>query len=591
MTSVASEALIYGALAFVLGLSAREFGTFNLAAGMWLVLGGWIGNFVAGFHGTPGSFFWAVLVMVCAGALQVSSPLILREALHTDPLRYLFVALGIHLGMQGIAATKMADTFATTLPLQPGSTLQLAFALGSVVFSLVVALFVYRSRWWSRAVIVFRAAGNGDRSPPAPARAISRLIGIEIGLLLLIGAVSTGIHKGLLSGTETFAIVPIVAVLLCGERWKWAPFLAGGVALLKGALEYQGSDWASYAESIKWLVVWIATLVFSVYWRAPLRSARVLHSLPPKSRSLRREPMLIGVIFGALIVALLLFKKGGTPDVAQRAALMATLALVAWFAIRFLGVPSVCWPMIGVTSAYVWNYGASVDSTSMTSLGLIMLSLAMWICYLLALRVVDEDRALVLDLATAAGLFEFLNESTWISGEHHIVEISPVLWGRIPDSFVLISQGAVWCVLLLVGVYITYHGPTRSKSLALLNPRLGWTHGVSFPWSFTEVALFTAMVCVTATLLHYSSPALTIAPAHAAVSTGLIILLFGALMARARNGVVIGLLLVVILRIFLEPALVKYGLVLDAIVGFSFAIAVLIVAFLKEGRLGGRDST
>ncbi|MFT3684321.1 MAG: hypothetical protein QM783_05235 [Phycisphaerales bacterium] len=199
ISAVLYEAFLYGAIAAIVALTSREFRTFNLVAGLWVVIGGWLADFVFGSAPVPAHPMWLLAVALVGAVVQILSPKILRDTLRSDPLRYLLIVLGISIAMHGALAALVLHDFSATLTRAPSHGVQLLYAALMLSAAVLVNACVFSSSSWAKAAMNFRVCGKLNGASP-PSAAVSRLVALEIGLLLLLGAATPGIHRGLIEG-------------------------------------------------------------------------------------------------------------------------------------------------------------------------------------------------------------------------------------------------------------------------------------------------------------------------------------------------------------------------------------------------------
>jgi hypothetical protein len=569
------DGVLYFGSTAALSLSSREFGLYNLSAGLWLVLGGWLvvaANAVSGdSYPAPinAGFLWAFLLLA---VVQVVLPFVLRKNIQRHPRNYLFVSLGIALIANNIGPTWLLTTSGATIPIQRRGLND--WLLAAVALSAVLAVrSIFRSKWWAHLVLSFRVVAPGLRI----SLGISCLILAEIILLLALGASGFYIHKGVFGSGEYRTIVPILALVafrskpLKASLFSFVAVILGHafVAIAPGI----GPGLTQYAKILSILI-----LLVVVYARespkAPLRLAQVVKPVVVRLQCGWHDSQFRGLVLGGVVFLVLALSSSilaqrfprvlGVEDV-HKALGMCVLASVCWFALRFLGVATLAWPAVGVLALYILQSGVWV---------VVFLPICLlWVVHFWFLRVLPHEAALVTDLALVVCLHQWIKSSAVISGADEVVIFNLSLLQWVTPFWVFTIQ-IVLMAMIIGGVLAAGFLPRlRAWMLGLANFRVAASHGLPVKSLFSTALLILVIISIVSmTAFHVISSPIT---AHElSVESGIIVFMIGNVMLLW--GAATGFSFIFVLYAFLPIFFLEYGALFDAVIGLALLCVVML---------------
>jgi hypothetical protein len=573
LVAMGLDALLYAAMAYTLCLSSREFELYNLSSGAWVVIGGWLGAWIFGpLLGARAPVRpWAFLFLPLIAAIQVLSPLFLRNALHGKRLLYLFVSLGVALILTAFGQVYLVNNSADIIPIQAQVPSYIA-TFACLLFIVLLVSITFAGKYWAKTVLNFRL---GKQNKSLYWRLASLLL-IELILLLALGASSYSVHKGLFGEVEYRTVIPILAVVL----GKSDPIKASLVALLVvisgHVVESEVSYLAGYSVPISIAALIIAVLLWSWPWDSVVDVNKV-GSVPsrPVKRPLTNDPTIVGMITLLVLIVVSSVLPGYSQEPLNRFLLVAVLSSAAWIAIRYLGVRSIAWHALAAICVYGILH---LQSQPLYLILVFIVSVAAWVCYLFALRVLKSEASFVVDLSLVICLYNVVLKSTGISGAQNVLEFT--LTHSVPAwPIVALQTFLIVGILWLVSISGRYSRP-RGFVLGLANFRLGWQHGVPIGVLFALSSGMLILCCIAANVgYHVNAP---ITPNDLSLANGLIIFLFAYLMLYWEPGPIYVLIFVV--YYMLGKFLAGYGLLFEGFLGTALVAVVLFLSLTREGR-------
>ena len=575
MIAVFFDALLYAATVKVLSLGSREFGLYNLAGGAWLVLGGWMAATAAGpLVGAPAPVRpWVFALFLLPALLQVAAPLVLGNKiaiLRDSPLVYLFITLGIALVILSVGPGLLLENFGDTIPIQQGWWGWLFLALCSALVAGVVYR-VFNGRRWARLVIDFRVAQPGNRLPLR----LSALLMLELVLLLVLGAAGYQVHKGIFQTAEYRTVIPV----LCLAIFSSSPGRAALLSFVIVAGSHLLDAWVPPLTGYS-IPVAIAALIIAVLVRNLPRETVVDNNAtaPAPQRSL--SPGEDSVVVGAVIFTVLTFfatlalSWSSEVLLLHRTLLVAVIVTVSWIAQRHLGVLSIAWPVLATVAVYVVE---ALEGRPFYMAATIILGAAAWACYVLTLRLLSKESALVVDLSVVICIHHVVLNSTAIAGATNVklLSYSAPSWGVITlqVALVITSLGLLY--------WANRDGVWRGSALGLVNFKLGNFHGVSVVPVFVGTAGALALVAIISTVGYHVLPT-PVSPDELSMAAGLSVLLIGNFMHI--KGPAPGFLVVFLVYGLMGALLVGRGILSGAAVGLAFVSFVLFTELFRASR-------
>lgn len=529
LLSILGDGTLYAAIAAVLALTSREFGLYNLASGAWLVLGGWMVYACARSQPSHSLIMnpWVLLLFLPLVALQVVSPVILKDRLRGNALSYLFVTLGAALVITNVAPTWLLSSAGATIPLQRTfNAVAMFFFCCCVSASLV--LLVFQSQSWAKLVIGFRVPG----SPVPPWKGLSALIGLEQVLLIALGAAGFFVHKGVFGSAEYRTVIPILALVASQSRPLVASLLsfvvvAASHIIIAASPNISGIILSPYARVMAILLLLLVVLIRALP-RRPLDAAQRISSVPPRvGAQFWRDPIGRQFILGAVAILALAAISFAVWRVRpallaeedfHRAVFITVLALTSWVAQRHLGVSTITWPAIGVLPLFLFAASASVISAGII-VGLILFHL--W-----SLRVLRHEAALLVDLAALVSMHQIVKTSSSLSGENEVLFFRGRSALDVSDGTLLLLQIGLALGLLAFALGSSCRPRLRAISLGLSNLRLGLHHGMAVRRLFLMgISCLAAISMVSTASFHTVSESLT--ASELSLENGLLVFLLG----------------------------------------------------------------
>jgi hypothetical protein len=578
---IAADGALYAAVAATLALTSREFGLYNLASGAWLVLGGWIVQSWVGLQPGHGAILnpWVLLFFLPLAALQIMSPLILRARLRGNVLSYLFVTLGGALVVTNVAPTWLLSSSGMTIPLQRSMHAVLVFFICCCASALLV-LVVFRSQLWARLVISFRVAGNHNQLWAG----LSFLIGLELFLLIALGAAGFFVHKGVFGSAEYRTVIPILALVASRSRPVVASVLSLVVVvashiIIAASPNISGLVLSPYARATAILLLLLVVLVRALP-RRPLDSAQRITSVPPRvstkflsergGRQLILGGITIVVLAAVSVIAWRLRPYLLAEEDFHRAVFVSVLALTSWVAQRHLGISTITWPAIGVLPVFLYAVSASVMSVCII-VGLILFHL--W-----SLRVLRHEAALLIDLAALVSLHQIVKTSPSLSGDNEILFFHGRSAIGVSNGTLLILQICLSLGLLAFVLGSACLPRLRAISLGLSNLRLGLHHGIAVRRIFLlGISSLAAIAMLATASFHAISESVTVS--ELSLENGLLVFLLGYFFLR--RGPILPITFIFAIYVICGSLLSGHGVMFRVVLGLAF---MTLPFFLRYGE-------
>jgi len=573
MTDTFLDALVFAVCTVVLCLGSREFGLFNLAAGGWIVLGGWLATSIRGW--LTDTFVpvhpWPFMLFGGLAGLQCLCPFLLGEALRLRPLVYLFFTVGITLCINTFGPAFLLKNYGSVIASDLGLWGTICTLIGAFA-AFCVPMLTFRSSLWARLVIDFRIGA-------APPSHIAGLLFLEIVLLVLIGATAGQVHKGIFASTEQRTVVPILGLLSMQCR-PVASAMVSFLAVLAG--HFSAAKVSALAgHSVPVTIGLLLLLALVRNWpQSSLLGARSIAPVPPPTaiRTLSRGSIPLGAVVFLTLVGIAVLTLGASSELFQRALFLSVLVVISCTAQRHLGIRSVAWPAIATLATY--TVLEVRDNAFFLFIALIASSIA-WSFYLWSLRVLRPEAALVVDLALIVCLHHWLTHSR-LPGPENVRIFHLSAFAAAPAMVLATCQVLVGLSLLALLLSAGMGHELRALSLGLCNFRLAIHHGIAVRLVFCAVA-FTLVILAawSGVILHVAYP--IVSPAQMTLLIGLTVMLFGDLMTAV--GPAVSFAGIFAIYILLERVAVRYGDLLGGGIGIAFlAVAITSGAMRHEAR-------
>jgi len=577
--SATADAILYAGVAATLCLTSREFSFYNLAAGAWVIVGGWLtawtGSAILGWPGPAisGLWFFGAIALVVA---QVAAPAALGESLRRAPLIYLLVSLGVALVLSSLGPAFLLEASGSTISVPPSTGALVVFGF-VITMSVVVPVLVFRQKTWATTVLLFR---TGIRYGTVKKRT-SLLVLVEVGLLLLIGASGFFVHKGIFGSAEYRTIIPILALVAAKSRPVRAAVTCFLVVMLSYLVVLIAPSYSQYSHSMA-----IALLLIGVvrqYWpRTILRPPAQKPMVPGRvawpnllKQDYTRRLVIAGVVVTAFSVALLILGELRPFVVAQSDILafskITLMAVVGWVIFSRLGILSLAWPMIGVVPIYLVAVSGRTPALAVAGVA------AFLVCasgYLLLLRHLPVEPALLTDLGVVVCIHQLFKSSPALSGQEEVIRFAHVLGTNIPSWVVPIALALLVCGVLGVGVAVSTSPRVRILALAVADFRFGLLHGSPAPLLFVGMALGGVILAVAASGAFHLGFSV-VSTDEMSVAIGMIVLLLSYLMERF--GVLFGVGVCALVYGVLGGVFAGAGPMLPASIGVVFVVAAYLL--------------
>ena len=570
-----THALLYATVTGVLLISHREFALFNLSAGVWVVLGGWAAStfasvFTAG--DVPVNTGWLILALTL-GLGQTATPLVLRERI-SNPLLYMTGTIGFAIVTMSLGSNFVLAHAGATIPFGYSSIVTTTFFAVTIAILLGVSRLTTSIRW-ANAVFAFR---YGKKF--AAWRGLSLLLLLEWLLLLLVGACSYSVHKGVFGQAELITIIPVLSLLATNSHRWHAPLLAFALAFAPHAVEL-GVIWGSGNGGLQssnlvayTIVAFLALIVIGQRDRFRLSSRRN-QWLPQICNAPQLQRLRGNLVFALLSVALVPVAVAMLSPQLKYACFETIWVLgcasLSFVAMRYLGVLSIAWPSIGGTFVYAYV----VCGNTALFWVIVAPALAMsWCFYLWTLRVITLQFAMLIDLASVVALHAFALSTPRVTGLFEQAEVVVLAGIRARHWVLLVGE-----LVVVYGMFgAAYLGASRSRmrqyALALVNPSYGESNGVSVVQVFFYCA--TLLVAAAALLaLCYFGQVGTITPSSSlSVLVGISAMLIGVCFNRfPALETVIG----VFVAYFVLRTVALGGPLHEIVIGLAFVMLVFLV--------------
>lgn len=511
------DAVLYGATASILCLSARELRLLNLSAGLWLVTGGWL-SISLFFDTTAPLRPWYFIPLLLLGVLQVASPLRGASLFRRRPLIYLFVSLGVAIAGISIAQGWLLESSSSIISTYQDrriSVVFVAFALGLIA----LAYFTFKTKSWAQLVLQYRL----DERRRTVAAKMVYLLFMEWLALLVLGALGAFLHKGLYGAGEHLTLIPILAVVLAKARPLQASGFAATVTLFSHMVDSAFPLLTGFSTVVTMGILVVLILIFRGT-RFPLLLARNLTQIQSRAygRLISDQHLLAGVaLIGATLLVYPAFNN--KLQALENLVTIAVLVALAWLAQRQLGVLSVGWLALGTAWIYTMlNVEGEYIFKSIISVSFVLIATL----YLWELRILSQESALVIDLAVIVILHTVAVKSPAVSGADNIrfVSAQPTLSSGIGMTVQILLALSVLSIFLFPRYLRTF----RAAELGLTNLTVGLMHRTKPLVAFSVLGvIFSGAAILTVALYHAQHPA--VSPDGLSLTSGLEILLFGIL--------------------------------------------------------------
>jgi hypothetical protein len=577
VASIFLDALLAGAIALILCSTSREFEFFNLAAGVWVIVGGWIGSTLVG-TGMSVQVIWFVALAILAG-LQIGSPLIFRNRIREDPLVYLFVSLGTALVSLNILSTLLLESHGATIPLNaPNSTL---LVFGCIMVTVLVVTYVlFHSHRWAKLVLKYRL----NKEDTSVYHKLSALIGLEVFLLLLIGGASYMVHRGQVDSAQYLTLVPLLAVISTRMDPVRGPVVAllftlAGHGLMLGASEVFTGEAAVFARP----AVTVLLIIYVLFKSRPTHPIREAPSVTPlidlERGQLSRSRVAQYVLAGVVITITVVFSTDlvGTvqglisSQTAGHTLFVMALASIAWVGQQYFGVISITWPAFGLIIGYIVVYLKGNFFVMLLSIAAVTLSSALYFWWI---RIRKNEPALVLDLAALMTVYFTLKNAPNISGSNEIVQIPKFVNSFFSLAPSTLIQFIIIVVSIFLYIFVAKGFQIRSLFVGMANLRIGLMNGVNVRSIFAVSTAILVALTAFASLSYHANLYGFLSLETVSIEFGLVILLFGYILHRA--GIGIGLLVIALVFLLVEGLLSGFGFV-DSIIGLIFILVPFLV--------------
>ena len=266
------HALLLASMALALCITSSEFQLHNLAAGILVVLGGWISTEFTGLfnddrHNT--NAVWLIPILAVTVAL-VTYPRVAKTTIRSHSLLFLLISLGVAFAVSGIAQSFYLPSARATIPTPTSAITRLLLALTAFSLSIGVSLAIFLSKRWHYHILEWRIAGADSKVW----KYVSHLVLLQCVLLLVIGMCFAKAHRGLFGAAEYKTILAVLAVFAVRFRPVYAAALAG---LLGAAVQVVDAyvPWLS-----GWSVPVVATIVGIIVVVRYIGATPVLNARP-----------------------------------------------------------------------------------------------------------------------------------------------------------------------------------------------------------------------------------------------------------------------------------------------------------------------
>lgn len=578
------DAALYAACAAALSRSARSFRLYNLAAGSWIVVGGWCASWIAGlWTGVEVPVRpWLFLVFGLLAALQILLPRFVRSGLYNSPLPYLLCSLGIALSVNNLGPDLLLSAHGSTIPFEGSDAGSAVCVLLMIVIIGGITVFG-DTQAHARSVLRFRAHRSSDRDWAS----MSNLLLLEILLLLMLGAAGMQGHKGVFGAAEYRTVIPLLAVVAGSAHPLTSALLALILALATHALNARIPLITGYAAPITILLLAGLSVARARPWPWVLK-ARSLGCVTPRSEAAIWPPgrLVLGALVLMVLTAIGCLAAGAYPVPSQRAVWLGVLATTAWLSVRHLGVLSVGWVAPGVLSIYAALMAQEFLAVSFwpAIVGCAALIATVWALYLLVLRALSPSIALLVDLSALVCLHHYVLSSTTISGAENVRALGHLLPSDTIAMACIGGQSLMAGALFILAFFAAEQRTARAGVLALVNPAVGLQHGLPSGPLFFTAALGLGGVAIVSTIGYHSvQPILT--PSQLSLGLGLGVALFGELMYVRGPG--LGYVGVALFFGVLQAVMVGTGTYMDTALGMAF----VLVAYASRVRIPGYAGT
>lgn len=570
ISTLLADVALYAGITAVISLTARGFRLYNLASGTWVLLGGWLSHWIISPPATvPVDPPWFLLTAAIA-CMQVALPWLLRRELVHQQMAYVFATIGIALLLDGAVPALLLRSYSAVIGLQ-GSVTHDAVVVGAALAVAALCITIMRSARYAKAGVCFRLDGEH--------RLLAGLVGCEIGLLLVLGAASSSVHHGLFSSSLFWSIVPVLALLVTGRRPLLAMLIAGAAPaasylLGKAVPGAAGVSMPFVIGGLGCLV--IATSIISGARRVGRTGSGVALERPetwgPRNRNLRGLLALI-----AIGVVLHLRFRLNAPD-STNTLWVTALAVSGMLILGYLGVFTVSVPIVGSLGAYVV---VSLNQWPLALCAALILLGVAWVSYISLLRTMQEDYAVVADLALMLGIGYFVVSSATISGVEGIrlfgsdhETLDPTGW-----AIITLASGAFG----MVCVYVSSAIPNlRARVVGLLGDDSGRAHGAPVGLTRRISISLAAAIAIAGSFAYYSATG-SIGVRSMSLERGLAVMVLASLMLRTESGV--GVATVFVLFTLIAEATSGMGTLVYA----SLGLGLVIVACLPSRSVGVGD--
>lgn len=581
--TILQDCTLYAIITIIISISSKEFGFYNLAAGIWLITGGWFGTYLYGsLNNIPIPLnFWIIPVTVVFAIIQIASPFLFEAKLRENKLAYMFISLGISLVISNLMTSFILNNHSAIIPLDQ-SNFALSFFLAVSALIAFGVWILLHSKFWAETVIKFRIRDLDQRV----LKNLSFLIGLEILFLILLGSSTYFIHKGLYGNAEYRTLIPLLAIFFSrSQPWK-AAFWSFTIVLFSHFLIFMlpvivgdliSNEYSNFIVILSFLII----VMIKYLLRSRIFLIRVSDYLPKRFESIKklRNEITIVIVVVLLTVSYSILISSNLVDMYAndflQTLIIISFTIITWFIIRYLGVMTVTVPIIGLSFVLILQY---VYADLIFCSILILILIVIWSLYLLVLRILPNEPAFIVDLSLLVGLHEFIKYSPSLSGSEELImfNLSKVFK---PDIILVTGfQIVIVSSILLSTVLISKSRKLRAYNLGMVNFKAGLLNGINVIKIFIVFSITTVIsMLLTGVNHHLHNEPISIS--ESSLEYGIFILFFGYFAHKAN--ILMSITFIIILYLIIKVNMAGFGLVINIIVGILFYV---IAYFLNSGK-------
>lgn len=588
---ILSRITLYASICSVLSLGTKSGRLFNLAAGQWVVIGGWLIFGVLSIE-TNVVIDWRLFLSVIPGLVGVLLVLVsaIERTYIIEPQYYSLLTLGSGL-LQGVVVEEVLGSPIAYIQILPKSPHLQMFMVWLPLIALIVAISIpllfYRLPFGTRLLYSVSLERRSERINLRPKVYIFIMLVTEIVALILIGGLQVFDHKGTLLRAEELTVVGILGVAAAKGDVIKSAMLGGLAGLISILVPLFLPSWTFGGTPLAMIVLMLIAIVNNLdrfqKFEAPIARTSVKTWLwsPKPSLGAIDYPLLAGII---VTITTLGWTSTWESYVYSQVIFVSALVLLASYSQKWLGLPLLILPTLASAVVYILVATSSTERLgvhpifTLVFLVLIVIVFA-FIFYLL--RIVKEDYALVMAITIAVFFHSLFRDLSFFDGADGHVTVN------FPYFREILSDGRLkyWAILLTLLLVIILPLIARKSSrvryciIAMRDLIFAESRGYKTTIIFIVLSSVFIAIVIMVSFVHY---AFTGSINHETASLWNCLLVFFLGLAANRAGGLVGVTMVFLLFGFIDVYLSSNTWFRPAAAGFLLVALAVFHSFTQS---------